>query len=125
SYKHAQLNEATHAAIHEMFGVASATAFEHLSLIIEKKYVVDHTGKDVYMPYLDRLAFPILFIAGADNHEFYPETSEHTYRVLCERNGSGFYRRIVFPGYAHMDCFVGKTASSDIFPALADHLEAH
>jgi cholesterol oxidase len=107
-----------------MFGLASATAFEHLSLIINKGQVVDRTGQDTYMPHLHRLAFPILFIAGAENQIFYPATSERTYRVLCDRNGSGFYQRQVFPGYAHMDCFVGKTASSDIFPALAAHLEA-
>jgi hypothetical protein len=30
---------------------------------------------------------------------------------------------MVFDGYAHMDCFVGKRAAIDIFPSLADYLE--
>lgn len=124
SYKHAQLNAATHAAIHEMFGVVGATAFEHLSLILDKGHVVDRGGNEIYMPHLDRLAFPIFFIAGADNKEFYPETSERTYRALCDRNGTIHYRRKVFANYAHMDFFIGKNAAVDIFPALAAYLES-
>jgi len=124
SYKHAQLNEATHDAIHEIFGMVSATAFDHIATILNKGVVVDKDGNDVYMPHLDRLAFPIFFIAGADNHEFYPITSERTLAVLSERNGAQHYQRQVFPGYAHMDCFVGKTADADIFPAIARYLDA-
>ena len=123
SYKHAQLNEATHAAIHEMFGVVGATAFEHISLILNKGHVVNRHGDDVYMPHLDRLTLPLFFIAGADNKEFYPETSEQTYQMLCDRNGANHYSRKVFAEYAHMDCFVGKNAALDIFPALVAYLE--
>ncbi|HJS87792.1 MAG TPA: GMC oxidoreductase [Acetobacteraceae bacterium] len=124
SYKHAQLNPMTHAAIHEMFGLAGATAFEHIAVILNKGHVVDRNGNDAYMPHLDRLAFPIFFIAGADNKEFYPVTSARTYQVLCDRNGPIHYTRRVFDDYAHMDFFVGKNAARDIFPALATYLES-
>jgi cholesterol oxidase len=123
SYKHAQLSPATHAAIHEMFGVVGATAFEHIAVILNKGHVVDSKGNKTYMPHLDRLAFPIFFIAGADNKEFYPVTSERTYQVLCDENGPIHYTRQIFDDYAHMDFFIGKNAARDIFPALATYLE--
>ena len=122
SYTHAQLNAATHDAMHEMFGTVSVKAFEHLSLILERGEVVNSMGDDVYMPHLDRLALPILFIAGAENREFYPLTSERTFEALRSANNPEFYERLVFPAYAHMDCFVGKSAARDIFPSLLEHL---
>lgn len=122
SYRHAQLNAATHDAMHEMFGTVSVKAFEHLSLILKHKVVVNSQGADVYMPHLARLALPILFIAGAENREFYPVTSQRTFDVLRSTNDPSFYERLVIPGYAHMDCFVGKDAARDIFPSLVDYL---
>lgn len=122
-YKIAQLNEATHDAVHEIFGLANLTFFRHISLIIREGHIVNKDGKDVYLPHLERLAIPIALIHGADNNFFLPEGSETTYKVLCEKNGSDLYVRHLIPDYAHMDCFMGKNAAKDIFPTILAELE--
>ena len=118
SYKHDQLNAATHDALHEMFGVASITAFNQILKTIQANHVVDKDGKDVYMPQVGRLKIPISFVQGADNQLFLPAGTRQTFRHLCEKNGPDRYVHIQFPHYAHMDLFVGKTAERDIYPAL-------
>lgn len=121
-YKIAQLNEATHDAVHEIFGPANMTFFRHISLILREGHIVDKDGKDVYLPHLERLAIPIALLHGADNAFFLPEGSAITYKLLCEKNGSDLYVRHVIPDYAHMDCFMGKNAAKDIFPTILAEL---
>lgn len=122
-YKIAQLNEATHDAIHEIFGPANMTFFRHISLILREGHIVNKDGKDVYLPHLERLAIPIALLHGADNAFFLPEGSAITYKLLCEKNGGDLYVRHVIPDYAHMDCFMGKNAARDIFPTILAELD--
>lgn len=122
-YKHLQLNDETHHAIHEMFGVANVRTFNHISLIVRTGHVVDKDGNESYMTHLDRLAIPITFIHGAENNLFLPEGSLDTLRTVSNANDAGLYQRIVFPNYAHMDCFIGKNASVDIFPTIVAELD--
>jgi cholesterol oxidase len=124
-YKHDQLNDATHKAIHEMFGVANLTTFNHIARMIREGKIVDKKGNDVYLPNIGRLAIPISFIHGAENGLFLPEGTEKTFRLLCEKNGPRFYTRIVFPNYAHMDCFIGKNSARDVFPEVMAELDQH
>ena len=122
-YAHAQLNDATHDAIHEMFGVANVRTFNHISLIVRTGHVVDKDGRETYMNHLDRLAIPITFLHGARNNLFLPEGSLDTQRTVSAANDAGLYQRVVFPNYAHMDCFIGKNASADVFPTIVAELD--
>ena len=56
---------------------------------------------------------------------FLPESTEETYDLLRERNGEEYYTRHVIPGYAHMDCFVGKDAARDVYPLITEQLDLH
>ena len=123
-YEHAQLNEATHQALHEMFGMANIQALEHLSLLVRTKHLVDAKGDEVYMTHLDRLKLPICFIHGAENDCFLPVSTELTYNALREVNGTHLYTRHVIPGYGHIDCIYGKNAVQDVYPHMLEHLEA-
>jgi cholesterol oxidase len=122
-YEHAQLNQATHDALHEMFGVANIGALEHLGELVRQRHLVDASGKDVYMPHLDRLAIPIAFIHGGNNECFLPESTALTYERLRQKNGSSLYSRHVIPSYGHIDCIYGKNAVADVFPFMLQHLE--
>src|SRR4029453_11159570 len=44
-YKHDQLNDATHLAIHEMFGIGNLSAFNHISRMVREGKAVDKDGK--------------------------------------------------------------------------------
>src|SRR5678815_683846 len=64
-YEHDQLNAATHDAMHELFGDATISAFEHLGRIANARHLVAADGSEIYMDRLERLAIPTAFIHGA------------------------------------------------------------
>jgi cholesterol oxidase len=122
-YKHDQLNEATHNAIHEMFGVANTRSFNHLSQIVRSGHAVDADGGDTYMNHLDRLAIPITFVHGEENNLFLPSGSMKTLQKLASVNDAKLYQRVEFKNYAHMDCYMGRNAARDIFPTIVSELD--
>jgi len=123
-YEHAQLNEATHATLHETFGVAGVRALEHLARCARRGHVVDRAGGNAYLPHPERMRLPITFIHGADNRCFLPESTGLTYEWLRQANGPALYARHLVSGYGHIDCWMGKDAVRDVFPLVLRHLEA-
>jgi cholesterol oxidase len=123
-YEHANLNEATHNNLHEMFGVANMKSFTHLARLTNTGHLVDFNGGEVYLPHLDRLAIPISFIHGEQNECFLPASTEISMNDLAKANGSKLYQRHVIPGYGHIDCIYGKNAAKDVYPFMLQHLEA-
>jgi cholesterol oxidase len=121
-YQHPQLNDATHSALHEMFGVANMQSFVHLERLTNKGQLVNFAGDDVYMPHLDRLALPICFIHGAKNECFLPESTELTVDALRRANGDRYERHLI-DGYGHIDCIYGKDAARDVYPIMSDFLD--
>ena len=121
-YKHANLNEATHDAMGEMFGEANIEALEHLSLIGRQKRLVGADGSDRYSHHLDCLKLPILFLHGEDNLCFTPASTKKTHDDLVALHGPALYRREVIPGYGHIDCIFGREAARDVFPHITRHL---
>jgi cholesterol oxidase len=124
-YGHTQLNEATHEAIHEMFGIADITTFSHLLIIIRAGQVVDKDGNDVYLPNIQRLKIPLCFFQAMENHLFLPEGTERSYNLLVAKNGADGYIRVTVPNYHHMDCFIGKDAATDIYPLILAQLDTY
>src|SRR5690606_34432822 len=122
-YEHDQLNAATHATLHETFGVANINAFKHLARLVRAQRLVDASGRDSYMPHLARLAVPATILHGAENQCFLPESTERTYVLLREHNDPSLYRRHVIQNYGHIDCIMGKRADQDVFPYVLEHLE--
>ena len=122
-YEHAQLNTLTHETLHETFGIANMRAFEHLALMTKTGHLVTATGDEAYLPHLDRLAIPLTFIHGERNACFLPASTEKTYELLRQHNGTGLYRRHVIAGYGHIDCIFGKNAVTDVYPFVLQHLE--
>ena len=123
-YKHEQLNALTHDNIHELFGIASISNFEHLGVMTRARKIVNAKGEDVYLPHVERMAIPIAFIHGAENELWLPDSTRQTYEWLCEANGEHLYGRSVIPHYGHIDCIFGKNASLDVYPSILKHLEA-
>jgi cholesterol oxidase len=124
-YEHDQLALATHDTLHELFGVASVTAFEHLAAMVRAKQVVDAEGRDVYLPHPERLAIPLRIIHGAENACFKPAGTEKTYAWLREHNDPRLYSRVVIPDFGHIDCIFGKRAATAVYPHILEHLEAN
>ncbi|HZY42997.1 MAG TPA: alpha/beta fold hydrolase, partial [Anaerolineae bacterium] len=123
-YEHDQLNTATHDNLHELFGIASISNFQHLGVMTRAGQVVNHTGEDVYVPHLDRLKIPIAFIQGAENQTWTTDSTKRTFEALCAINGDQLYSRYLIPRYGHIDCIFGYNAHRDVYPLILKHLEA-
>ena len=121
-YEHDRLNQATHAALHEMFGLANIKSFEHLGKIVNKGHVVAADGSDVYLPQVKRMAIPITFIHGAENACFFPASTVKTVELLRQANPGVPYTRHEIAGYGHIDCIFGKDAARDVYPYIVDGL---
>ena len=123
-YEIDQLNALTFdSGLAEMFGEANIDAFKQLARLARATVLVDANGEDSYMPHLDRLAFPICFIHGAENGCFKPESTARTMEKLVARNGGRLYERHLIPNYGHIDCIFGKNAAVDVYPKIHEHLE--
>jgi cholesterol oxidase len=122
-YRHAQLNDATHDALHEMFGVANMESFEQLAAMVRAQHLVGAGGEDRYLPHLERMAIPITFVHGAENACFLTEGMDRSVARLGEANGASLYSRHEIPAYGHIDCIFGRTAAEDVYPHIVDHLE--
>ena len=124
-FAHDRLNDETHSNLAPIFGRASAYTFRHITRMMRKGHVVDAEGRDTYLPNLHRLRMPIAFIHGERNNLFLTEGSRKTYDLLREAHGDDLYRRHVVAGYAHMDLWIGKDASRDVYPLVLEELELH
>ncbi len=122
-YRHAQLNDATHEALHEMFGVANVESFEQLAAMVRAQHLVGADGEERYLPHLERMAIPISFIHGAENACFLSEGMDRSLARLGEANGASLYSRHEIPGYGHIDCIFGREAARDVYPHVVEHLE--
>jgi choline dehydrogenase-like flavoprotein len=124
-FDHDQLNEATHDAVHEVFGVANLSTLNHISAMLRKGHVIRADGVDAYLPHAERLKLPIAFLHGANNRMFLREGTELTVKYLSEANGAEHYALHVVPGYAHMDCFIGRNAVRDVYPLVRAELDRY
>ena len=124
-YDHANLNAATHDAIVDIFGITNITFFEHISRMIRARRAVTAEGRDAYLSHLDRYRLPIAFVTGEHNRMFLPESLAMTHRLLVEANGPELYTRHIVPGYAHLDCWLGRRAADDVYPIALAELEKH
>lgn len=122
-YEHDQLNNATHDVLHELFGVAAMDNLNHLGRMIRAGHVVAADGGDDYLPHVARLAIPLLFLHGAENQTWIPESTERTVEWLRAHNDPGLYRRRLIPDYGHIDCIFGRDAARDVYPHVLEHLE--
>jgi len=124
THRHAQLNDATHRALNDMFGVGSTTALEHLTLMLRKRRAVTHTGANEYFEHPENFArTKLLLVQGQGNYIFHPEGTRQTQLWLRQHNREGHYERIVLPHYAHLDAIIGARAATDVYPRIADFLD--
>jgi len=122
-YKHAKTGEATHAVLHEMFGVANLTALRQLERIIRRGHLVNAAGAEAYLPHGERLALPLTLIHGGANECVLPRATELTFDLLTRSNDPRLYQRHLIEGYGHVDCMIGEHADRDVFPHILAHLE--
>ena len=125
THRHAQLNDATHDRIDNMFGVGNLRALDHMALMIRNRKVVAADGSDIYTGHPERLRLPVLLVQGDRNDIFHPAGSLRTLNWLQRANDPLLYERVVLPGYAHLDALIGRDAPTDVFPVVSGHLDRY
>lgn len=117
---HKNLNQATHDGMRDIFGMVATKPFEQLGLILQKGRIVDHLGRDRYLPHVERLDLPIHIMSGELNQILLPESGYLTLTWLKQSlpKSPNPFTRETLHGYAHNDCIVGKDAWKDIFPQI-------
>jgi cholesterol oxidase len=124
THRHAQLNDATHRGLNEMFGFGNIDSMEHLSLMMRRGLAVTHTGGEDYFAHPERIAGTrLLLLQGTQNYIFHPAGTLKTLRWLQRSNPQGDYQREVLPGYAHLDAIVGTRAAVDVYPRITAFLD--
>jgi pimeloyl-ACP methyl ester carboxylesterase len=112
---HSRLNSPTHDLMGELIPECLTAFLKDVAVWGRKRTVLNQLDLD----HLDRLRLPIHFISGSENRMFIPLSTERTYRLLCDANGPSLYQRTVYPGFGHLDCFVGVGADEAIWPGIA------
>jgi cholesterol oxidase len=121
--KPALINRDTRDALDWIFGYGNVTSFGQIRRFIRHKRLVDANGVDAYLPHVDRLRAHVVLLQGSENELFLPQGSEATLEWLCKHRGENAATRVLVPGYAHLDCFIGRDAAADVFPLVLQKLE--
>jgi len=124
-WRHENLNSATHDWLKQEFGFVPLTFFEQMRECVRAGRLVS-TGRLPELP-RDFTASPprtdarFIFLAGLRNRCFLPASQERTHEYFLGQRvrASTLYR---FPGYSHLDVFLGSRANEDIFPVILEEL---
>lgn len=128
--RHDQLDLATHELFYDMFDRANLTALQHLGKMIERGRIVDKDGGDTYVTRKGArsITVPITLIQGMANRLFRPDGARATYDWLIENgrfepNNRDMFTLVEIPEYGHLDTFIGKRASTAVYPKILRALE--
>lgn len=116
---HGRINEATHALMGDLVPECLTAFLKDVAVQGRRDSILT----DADLLHLDRLKLPIHFISGSENRMFIPQSTGDSYRLLCEANGPSYYRRTVYPGFGHLDCYLSRDAATVIWPDLAASLD--
>jgi hypothetical protein len=124
-WNHENLNRHTHENIDRFFAGTPTRLLEHVTRMGTHGGCLDNelhpliTEKNL----LRLRGLPILFVSGADNEVFDPETTLGDYEHLRRRFGEELYRRFLVEGYGHLDPIVGKAADADVYWRVWEHVK--
>jgi alpha/beta hydrolase family protein len=124
-WSHALLNEATHEWLTNEFGPVPLSFFYQMSRCVDAGYLVPAKRfpqlPDRFGVGSPRTDAAITLLAGQENRCYLPESQQRTFDYLAA-HGGGQYDLHVVPRYGHLDMFMGKDASRDVFPLILDAL---
>jgi len=120
-YEHAQLNQATHLALHELFQFASIRAFEHIALIANKGHWSRSTGRGVHGSSGSH-GDSITFIHAPRTPASCRRARRWTLEALRQANPKVPYS-VTSSGLRHIDCIL-PDAARDVYPYIIDQLES-
>jgi len=124
-WRHENLSDETHEWLKGEFAHVPMTFFRQMKRCIAKGNLVS-TGKYSQLPadfvaQAPRTDARFVFLGGQYNQCFTPAGMARTFDFF-ERYAPGKHNFQEVAGYGHLDVFIGKNASRDVFPMIADEL---
>jgi hypothetical protein len=125
-WRHENLNAATHEWLKHEFAAVPLTFFRQILACVEAGHLVSVEGRpelpENFVADPPRTDARFSFLSGELNNCFLPESQHRTFEWF-ERSAPGRHTAHFFPGYGHLDVFMGQRADEDIFPVIVGELE--
>jgi hypothetical protein len=122
---HENLNPETHDWLREEFGAVPMSFFSQMARCVAKGGMVRVDGSPAlpadFTAQQPKTDARFAFFAGEKNLCFLPESQVRTYDFF-NRFRKDYHSLHVLPDYSHLDVFMGRQASRDIFPLLLAEL---
>ncbi|QAT85692.1 hypothetical protein EJ065_4134 [Corallococcus coralloides] len=125
-WRHENLNAQTHDWLQHEFGPVPFSFFKQMDQCVRAGHLVPVEGfralpedLGVREPQTDAR---FVFFAGEENRCFLAESQRRSFEHL-EHFHPGRHALHLLPGYGHLDVFMGKRASQDVFPLILSELD--
>ncbi|WP_096667653.1 alpha/beta fold hydrolase [Polaromonas sp. AET17H-212] len=125
-FQHANVDAKLLDALGDLLGHTNLKTFEQTLQYAFVKRLTDYDGCNAYVTDRqvgDHFRFPVLFLHGAENQVFAPETTRRSQKLLKDVFGEAHPAlREVIPGYGHLDPLIGREAESLFFSRISRFL---
>lgn len=126
-WRHENLDDATHEWLKGEFADVPLSFFRQMDRCVRRGYLVGVEGRgglpeDFCAPPSPDMRARFAFFAGAESGCFLPQGQVRAHRHFCS-SGRDDHTLRIFPGYSHLDVFIGKDAARDIYPIILEELE--
>ena len=125
-WRHENLSPETHEWLKHEFGEVPLTFFEQILACVRVGHLIAVDGRpelpESFVAGPPQTDARFAFLAGELNRCFLPESQHRTYEWF-DRHAPGRHSTHVFPGYGHLDVFMGRRADEDVFPVIVRELE--
>jgi hypothetical protein len=125
-WSHENLSGETHEWLKREFAAVPFTFFSQMARCVERGHLVSVDGlpglPDSFVAQAPKTDARFVFLAGTDNRCFLAESQQRTFRFFdgLQPNRHALH---LFPGYGHLDVFLGRRAARDVFPTIMEELQ--
>ena len=124
-WNHDNLNDETHEWLQHEFAHVPLGFFAQIIRCIEKGNLISVDDKAElpkdFVKNRPETAARFAFFAGQDNVCFLPESQQRSYAYFNALQPD-YHSLTLVPGYGHLDMFMGRNASKDVFPLMINEL---
>jgi hypothetical protein len=125
-WRHEHIDEATHDWIGREFAHVPLTFFRQMAQCVRRERMIAVDGLPGlpadFVAQPPRTSARFAFFAGAKSGCFAPESQVRSHEYLASFR-KDYHTLHILPEYSHLDVFIGKNASRDVFPLILSELE--
>jgi hypothetical protein len=125
-WRHENLNDETHEWLKDEFAHVPLTFFKQILASVRAGHLIPVDGlpelPESFVSGPPQTDARFAFLAGEMNQCFTPESQRRTYEWF-DRHSPGRHALHVFPGYGHLDIFMGQSADENVSPVILNELE--